>query len=427
MVLIEWIDQLHSSPSVNVIRYMKQLLRKFLFVIGAQEDDKSALGKKALEQLRYFLEDLKDASYRTLQLDSEVIPILTEFLLNCDETKQIAILCSLDWLNHFIDFFREDFLSALDRARALKMENDNSGLQQESMMNGSEQQILIEEETKDPISAVDVGTSQVARPGGLLINTGADGAVSDNHESGPGDYFNDLRMNKNQYLDQGTNKLLRAMYTKQFPDIISTILRLKHSKKINDIDCKRLVENINGRFLRTVIQILSERDEFEHIFHRLKKEYEQVQRQGGEKQEAIIQWYTELFKEFSEDLIEQHQDVFQGLIINLNFENSRLVKRIMNLVCMMSTKNGDYSRKVMSQLIDRFHIIRSQPKFDDKIKQVIQELCNSISSEQVFMEFASKLENHMDLVFQQELIERLTLVIAASPQYKTLRDILMGK
>ena len=66
MVLIEWIDQLHSSPSVNVIRYMKQLLQKFLSVIGAQEDDKSALGKKALEQLRFFLEDLKDASYRTL-------------------------------------------------------------------------------------------------------------------------------------------------------------------------------------------------------------------------------------------------------------------------------------------------------------------------------------------------------------------------
>ena len=94
------------------------------------------------------------------------------------------------------------------------------------------------------------------------------------------------------------------MYTKIFPDIISTILRLKHSKKINDIDCKKLVENINGRFLRTVIQILSDKDEFEHIFHRLKKEYDEVQRQGGEKQEAIIQWYTELFKEFSEDLIE---------------------------------------------------------------------------------------------------------------------------
>jgi len=56
-------------------------------VIGAQEMDQSALGKKALEQLRYFLEDLKDASYRTLLLDTEVIPILTDFLLNCDENK----------------------------------------------------------------------------------------------------------------------------------------------------------------------------------------------------------------------------------------------------------------------------------------------------------------------------------------------------
>ena len=94
---------------------------------------------------------------------------------------------------------------------------------------------------------------------------------------------------------------------------------------------------------------------------------------------------------------------------------------------MMSTKNGDYSTKVMSQLIERFYIIRAQPKFDDKIKQVIQELCNSISSEKVFMEFAGKLENHPDLIFCQELIERLTLVIAASPYYKTLRGILMGK
>lgn len=66
MVLIEWIDQLHSSPSVNVIRYMKQLLEKFLLVISAQEAEQTPLGKKALEQLRYFLEDLKDASYRTL-------------------------------------------------------------------------------------------------------------------------------------------------------------------------------------------------------------------------------------------------------------------------------------------------------------------------------------------------------------------------
>ena len=86
-----------------------------------------------------------------------------------------------------------------------------------------------------------------------MIDTGISAANAELHDSAPADQFNDLRRNKNQYLDSATNKLLRGMYTKQFPDIISTILRLKHSKKINDIDCKRLVENINGRFLRTVI------------------------------------------------------------------------------------------------------------------------------------------------------------------------------
>ena len=44
-----------------------------------------------------------------------------------------------------------------------------------------------------------------------------------------------------------------------------------------------------------MIQILSEKEEFDNIFKRLKKEYDDVQKVGGEKQEAIIQWYTELF------------------------------------------------------------------------------------------------------------------------------------
>ena len=37
--------------------------------------------------------------------------------MKCDESKQVAILCSLDWLNHFIDFFRADFQVILDRAQ----------------------------------------------------------------------------------------------------------------------------------------------------------------------------------------------------------------------------------------------------------------------------------------------------------------------
>ena len=89
----------------------------------------------------------------------------------------------------------------------------------------------------------------------------------------------ELSRSKRQYLDANVTNLLRKMYKDQFPDIISTILRLKHSRKISDERCKQLVENINGRFLRTVIQILTDKDEFENIFKRLKKEYDDVHMQ----------------------------------------------------------------------------------------------------------------------------------------------------
>ena len=67
LVMIDWIDQLHSSPSVNIIRCMPRFLTKFLSVIETQEGDHGVdLGKKALAQLNHFLEDLKDPRFRNL-------------------------------------------------------------------------------------------------------------------------------------------------------------------------------------------------------------------------------------------------------------------------------------------------------------------------------------------------------------------------
>ena len=75
-------------------------------------------------------------------------------------------------------------------------------------------------------------------------------------------------------MDANATNLLKMLFKDEFPDIISTVLRLKLSRRI-DPRCKQLVENMNGRFLRTVIQMLQEEQEFEHIFKRLKKEYSQ--------------------------------------------------------------------------------------------------------------------------------------------------------
>jgi hypothetical protein len=90
------------------------------------------------------------------------------------------------------------------------------------------------------------------------------------------------------------------------------------------------------------------------IFTRLKTEFKKPNNHS-QTYEAIIFWYTQMFKTFSESLFDQHQDIFEGLIVNLDFRNANLVKKIMTLVCMLGTKNEHYSQKVMEQLIERFY------------------------------------------------------------------------
>lgn len=101
-----------------------------------------------------------------------MIPKLTEFLMKCDESKQVAILCSLDWLNHFIDFFRADFQVILDRAQQKAA--------QEAIQEESKEKIIEEQKTS--------ALTQV---------------VSANQE---------LSRSKRQYLDPNVNVLLKVMY-----------------------------------------------------------------------------------------------------------------------------------------------------------------------------------------------------------------------
>ena len=159
--------------------------------------------------------------------------------------------------------------------------------------------------------------------------------------------------------DSEVGPLMRSMYKDLFPDMITTIMRLKADPLRIDAKCYKLVEMINDAFLQAVISIIDSKADFEYIFARLKKEFFSEHSRSAETQETIIQWYTELFKEFDEELFDSHSDIFEGLISNLNFEKSELVKRIMYLVCMLSKQNEKYSRLVMEQLIARFYEIRS--------------------------------------------------------------------
>lgn len=75
----------------------------------------------------------------------------------------------------------------------------------------------------------------------------------------------------NGALEQSDQVILRQMYKDHFPDLISTIVRLKNSKIDSRIN--QLIEALNQRLLNTVIQIFKTKEEYEFIFARLKKEF----------------------------------------------------------------------------------------------------------------------------------------------------------
>jgi hypothetical protein len=75
---------------------------------------------------------------------------------------------------------------------------------------------------------------------------------------------------------------MNHMYKDLFPDIISTILRLKSNPTRIDAKCYKLVETINESFLTTVISMLDSKEHFEFIFKRLKKEFFSEQRNSAE-------------------------------------------------------------------------------------------------------------------------------------------------
>jgi|LakMenEpi03Aug12_release.lakeMendotaPanAssembly.Ray.scaffolds.fasta_scaffold2002314_1 hypothetical protein len=71
------------------------------------------------------------------------------------------------------------------------------------------------------------------------------------------------------------------MYKEIFPDLISTIMRLKNSSKINP-RCNTLVEKVNARLLKTVIKIFKTNEEYQFIFLKLKKEFKTDSRNSSQ-------------------------------------------------------------------------------------------------------------------------------------------------
>lgn len=84
IVLIKWIETLHSITNVNILNCVPRFLFKLFTIVEGHFNDKlqlkTELGKKSLDQLDLFLQDFQMQQSRSLELDKEIIVELNRFL-----------------------------------------------------------------------------------------------------------------------------------------------------------------------------------------------------------------------------------------------------------------------------------------------------------------------------------------------------------
>ena len=73
---------------------------------------------------------------------------------------------------------------------------------------------------------------------------------------------------EDQFILQEQKKFLDKIFKEQFPDIIEIILIYSQRKQFQE-----LVQKINKRVLKLVLEIMKDKNDFENIFKKLKNEF----------------------------------------------------------------------------------------------------------------------------------------------------------
>ena len=111
--------------------------------------------------------------------------------------------------------------------------------------------------------------------------------------------------------------------------------------------------------------------------------------------EIVIGWYTEMFKSSSEEMFGFNSDILENIIETLNFQETSLVKKILELLCMMSRKEDKFLREIVERLLRIF--LKTREKLNiSSINEIISILCANIDPQKVFKEFALALRSEFD-------------------------------
>lgn len=224
--------------------------------------------------------------------------------MDIDKSRYLAI----NWFEEFLKFFNEDLLkeTAVDdpgeedafffgsnNQNYLFDENDSKSKNEEEKV-----RIQIEEEVKDP----------------------------------------------NKVQEDLMNRLRFSL----FPDMLQCILYYINTE---NTDLVMKLNKINTQLQRLVMKVLKNNDDLEPITICLKKNF---MRGKVKTKEIAIEWLTELFKHYSDKLLNKDDEILSNIIQSINFKESKLTESVLRLLCLMSSKYHQFLKEIIQMLLQRF-------------------------------------------------------------------------
>jgi len=209
------------------------------------------------------------------------------------------------------------------------------------------------------------------------------------------------------------NDLVSTLYPKMINWVLFYIT-------VQDEEIYQLIIKINQTLQELVMLVANNSSDLTHIKVTLKKNFSKEQPQT---REIIINWFTELFKNYPGWLFTKEDNPLSAIIQNMNLKDARNMESVLYLLCLKSIESPQFFTDTVGLLLNRFKKEKKNVKAKN-INGIINTISTHLDPQIVFSEFAKGIQKFNDSNFVGFITETMDLNLAKSEQYKDLRDIL---
>mmetsp|Transcript_16568 Transcript_16568/g.19175 ORF Transcript_16568/g.19175 Transcript_16568/m.19175 type:complete len:182 (+) Transcript_16568:618-1163(+) len=126
------------------------------------------------------------------------------------------------------------------------------------------------------------------------------------------------------------DSMMRELGEYLFPDMLQCILYYINTEN-SDLVTK--LHKINTSLQKLVMKVLKNKEELEPILISLRSSFI---RGKVKTKEIAIDWFTELFKHYSDKLLSKEDEILSNIIQSINFKENKLTESVLQLLCLMS-------------------------------------------------------------------------------------------